>query len=465
MASESTSWMPAQGKFQVTIGPSLNRALKARKQGGTPPAANPRRNLPDRDFYSFRYNFKPPAVDLTKPGTIEVKKGKEKTQVAVEHSSSQAGEAYVFAGTETQAKECDVVLIYDDETGTYTLEKLDSFVNLTWERKRTSAARAPSPDVPSPSDMDAPGDNDEDLEKELLETLDENNPVTKPTKPRLSQPPPRPPPQRKEEEEEEEILIPPVQEVGPPPPAKSQPAKSARPTKPIPKPRVSAATASAEPATLPTTIEPTPAATAKQKTAPKSKKRKGQELDRQSDPEVEVLSFGKPAKPAKRAKVPVAAAAPPPPEPQPSASLALPGSSNSGFFQPPFAPAPAAKPQRTNQQAAMPGAADEDSEGEWSEVEVANADPPTRALSYHSDEGDVGDGLFGDEGDADADDLLANELDAELGGDFLEAALTEPPSAKVPLSWDQLAAATGGFPDVEDDSDDDFSSSEDSDDD
>lgn len=34
-------------------------------------------------------NFKPPAIDSTKPGTIEVKKGKDKTQVVVEHLSSQ----------------------------------------------------------------------------------------------------------------------------------------------------------------------------------------------------------------------------------------------------------------------------------------------------------------------------------------------------------------------------------------
>lgn len=53
MASASTSWMPPQGKYQVTVGTSLRRALKARKEGGTPPATNPKR-IPDKDFYSFR---------------------------------------------------------------------------------------------------------------------------------------------------------------------------------------------------------------------------------------------------------------------------------------------------------------------------------------------------------------------------------------------------------------------------
>jgi len=34
-------------------------------------------------------NFKPPSIDSTKTGTMELKKGKEKTQFIVEHSSSQ----------------------------------------------------------------------------------------------------------------------------------------------------------------------------------------------------------------------------------------------------------------------------------------------------------------------------------------------------------------------------------------
>ena len=54
MTSTSTSWMPAQGKFPVSIGSSLSRALRARKQGGTSSTTYPKRNLPSRDFYSFR---------------------------------------------------------------------------------------------------------------------------------------------------------------------------------------------------------------------------------------------------------------------------------------------------------------------------------------------------------------------------------------------------------------------------
>lgn len=53
MAATDSSWMPASGRHQVSIGTSLGRALKARK--GAPPTK--RANIPDRDFYSFRCSF------------------------------------------------------------------------------------------------------------------------------------------------------------------------------------------------------------------------------------------------------------------------------------------------------------------------------------------------------------------------------------------------------------------------
>lgn len=103
MASSESAWMPAQGPHPVHVGTSLSKALKVRK--GT---AAPAKRLPEREFYSFRCmslinycamavdigaittdNFKPESIDPTKPGTIEVKKGKEKTSVTVERASTQ----------------------------------------------------------------------------------------------------------------------------------------------------------------------------------------------------------------------------------------------------------------------------------------------------------------------------------------------------------------------------------------
>ena len=106
MAATANSWMPASGKHSVTIGKSLGRALKARK--GVASAA-PKGGIPDKDFYSFRCapisflssrhllnttplfsdNFKPESIDSTKPGSIEIKTGRDSTTVTVERSSSQ----------------------------------------------------------------------------------------------------------------------------------------------------------------------------------------------------------------------------------------------------------------------------------------------------------------------------------------------------------------------------------------
>ena len=105
MATSDTRWMP-EGRHPVNVGSSLGRALKARKLKGSEPATAKRSNLPDRDFYSFRCSsfflvlsigrtmtlftdkFKPPSVDMTKPGTIEVKRG-DSTSVTVEYPGSQ----------------------------------------------------------------------------------------------------------------------------------------------------------------------------------------------------------------------------------------------------------------------------------------------------------------------------------------------------------------------------------------
>jgi len=87
--------MPPLGRHTVNIGSSLGRALKARK-GGPAPAKN---KLPEKDFYSFRYNFKPESVDTTKPGTMELKKGKEATSVIVERANTQVCDLYILGIT------------------------------------------------------------------------------------------------------------------------------------------------------------------------------------------------------------------------------------------------------------------------------------------------------------------------------------------------------------------------------
>jgi hypothetical protein len=106
MATASSSWMPAAGRHNVSIGSSLSKALKARK--GQPPTQR-NKALPERDFYALRCarhifplaalhypalldtyvlpsadNHKPASIDPTKPGTLEVNPGREVTSVRVE---------------------------------------------------------------------------------------------------------------------------------------------------------------------------------------------------------------------------------------------------------------------------------------------------------------------------------------------------------------------------------------------
>ncbi|KAJ4492688.1 hypothetical protein C8J55DRAFT_555672 [Lentinula edodes] len=154
-SSSNTSWTPSAGRHQLNIGSSLGRALRARKNN-TPGQQPAKRNiLPEREFYSVRYGFKPSLIDSTKPGSLEVRRANDTStsSVTVEHASSQPGEIYVFPGNEVASKDWICVLIYDEETGGYTLEKLESSIALGPPEKRagsTRPSRSPSAQINSP---------------------------------------------------------------------------------------------------------------------------------------------------------------------------------------------------------------------------------------------------------------------------------------------------------------------------
>ncbi|KAF8485318.1 RNA polymerase II transcription elongation factor-domain-containing protein [Russula ochroleuca] len=147
----ASSWMPAAGRHNVSIGSSLSKALKARK--GQPPTQRSKA-LPERDFYALRYNHKPASIDPTKPGTLEVNPGREVTTVRVERPTVNNKEVIVFKGEEKPAKEWECVLIYDEATQTFTLEKLDSLVNLNFDAKAPPRTR-PTASPPSQSSSSA----------------------------------------------------------------------------------------------------------------------------------------------------------------------------------------------------------------------------------------------------------------------------------------------------------------------
>lgn len=387
--------MPTTGRHSVAIGTSLRRALKARK-GVAPPK---RSNLPDKDFYSFRYNFKPESIEPSRSGTIEVKRGKDLTSVTLERPSTQAGENHLFKGAEQQVKEYDCVLIYDEELGTFTLEKVECFMGFTYDKKvpassSSFARKSPSATTPPAAQLKDTRDLEKELEHDLLglsdadgEAVDDFDEVLAKVTGRKQE--------EEEEEEGEEIEIPPRKAPSPPPPPPKP--KVSRPAAPPPKKHES---------------EPKPKP--KPKEVPKGK-RETNTYREDSDLE-EVLDFGRPARPSKR------------PKPSVTTGLALPGTTHS--FVPPAPPT-------------KPAAAESDSEEDWDEV--THNDPVEEEIDLDA---------FGREMEA--------ELEEESDDDILAAVMSPDlePVANVsgrPMSLNQFA---GGQLSADED---DTSSSEDSD--
>ncbi|TFK56198.1 hypothetical protein OE88DRAFT_1652841 [Heliocybe sulcata] len=460
-----SSWMPVQGRHQVEVGASLGRALRARRGASNPPK---RGGIPDRNFHCCRYNFKPESIDLTRPGAIEVKKG----NATVERGSTLPGESHLFLGPETPSKDVECVLIYDEELGRFTLEKLDSVVTLHYERRITAPAGAsyssPAASTPSASKEPAPAlDLDDELERELLGTADaEGEPdpeddleqaLSAAVAASASKPVTRPLP-KQEEEEEEEGEIPLAALLAPAPRKPPQPASKPPTSKPsvaAAKPVVSASKASAPVAHTSLPPKPKPVATPKTAAMTKGKGKREHPPDPPLAPsddvdvEEEVLEFGRPARPTKRAKPSPSPSLTPKPAPAPTVSLALPSATNMVTL--PSAPVPATPAN------IMPVYSD--SEEEWDEV-AAPAPAPQAALpsppNEPQPEPDVDEfeaALFGDEPDlakddnADDIDFLAAELEADAGS-----------AAKVPMSLNQFAGGMAM-------DDDDYSSTDESDDD
>ncbi|TFY67597.1 hypothetical protein EVG20_g3879 [Dentipellis fragilis] len=449
MAPSEPSWMPAPTRHKVAVGSSLGKALKARK--GAP--APKRSNLPERDFYSFRYNFRPESIDATRPGTIEVTKGKESTTVHVERPTFDNNYSHSFDGEEKPGKEWECVLIYDEEMGTFTLEKLDSSINFTYRQRVTTKARpsaSASPmQTPSSSQMPTPTQRTaaDELEAQILEGLEDAE--GEPDDGYLPSVPALP---MKVEEEEGEIEAPiaakvPVAKAPRPKAIPASKPKAVEKPKPIEKPQtVKKLKPDEKPAAaiLPPRPRPTPKAKPKTSTA----KRPPPHAD------VEEIEFSRPP-PPKRAR-PTPPPPPAPPKPQ-SFSLALPTSAGPD----PLAHQTTYAPETT---ALQPDSDDED----WDEVAAPaisvatismQVDPPQLSI-HEDDDGDEPEDIGIDEEDItafEADLERELELSAEEEAASSPGMIEEPPTRGGPISLNQFA---GG---VAEDYDD-FTSSDESDD-
>ncbi|KJA21648.1 hypothetical protein HYPSUDRAFT_202784 [Hypholoma sublateritium FD-334 SS-4] len=474
MAS-SSSWMPPQGRHTVNIGSSLNRAIKNRKLKGSPAPTTKRSNLPERDFYSFKFNFKASSTDATKAGSIETTKGPENTLVRAEYPSTQkkAGEVHKFNGVEQTARDVDCILIYDEDTGQYTLEKLDSYIQLKFDRK---VMVSPQPASPAPiatgkgkakqeeSDMASAVEEDPPRQTDVKRQTDATN---------LDEIMRQAVAMRREEEEEEGGEVEPPRRTPPRVPSPLPPPKAARAVKPIPRARAELPPKPAQPP--PVATAPPPPPPPKVKAAP-TKPKKVKNPPPTSYPDEEVIEFGKPAKRSRPS--PPRQVAPPPRISSP-VSLSFPGGSTPAFAPPPappvakpavarnIPPAPAPQPEMPPSPPIMQLDSDDDDEEDWEQVPTV-----TPVIAQPDYEAELEEAIFGD-GFSDADggeDIDVNAFEQEMNeqmdpdseDDFLAAMISpepERPATGQPISLNRLASGTGAA----DSDEDDFSSSDESD--
>jgi len=278
---------------------------------------------------------------------------------------------------------------------------------------------------------------------------------------------------RREEEEEpeegEEIELP-RRPASPRPIPQAPPPKAARPVKPLPK---SKAPAAAPPQPTPKAAPPPAVVTARApspKARPVVKPKKTKPIAHPPPttttyPDEEVIEFGKPAKRAR----PSTPQQPPPAAPAP-VTLHLPGGSTS--FAPP--PAPLKSVVATSAPAASPPTivqddSDEDEE-DWEQVSTTAPVVPDSQSGFELTlEESLEEEIFGDSfTDADGgEEIDANAFEKELNeemddseDDFLTAAVMSDPEQHTsqPISLNRLASGAGAA-----DSEDDFSSSDESD--
>jgi len=178
--------------------------------GKAPPPA--RSKIPTKNFYNFRYKFKPESVDDSKNGVLEPKAGSE-SGFRLEHPSTQQDEKLVFNATEQKhsAQNWECVVVYDEETGVYTLEVLDSSLDIQYDsRMTTKASSGTNGDAIDTVDDEPESQNIyEEEEEEILEHTGTVQEIVEPP-----QPPPQPKPKKSKK-----------------PPAEAKPPKAQPPPK------------------------------------------------------------------------------------------------------------------------------------------------------------------------------------------------------------------------------------------
>lgn len=84
-----------------------------------------------KGLVSLRYNFKPDSVDCKKEGQLYG--GPDEYTLELPGTS---GDTHIFKGAKQPCKPVDALLLYDSNTKSFTLERLDSVCRLSQSRNR-----------------------------------------------------------------------------------------------------------------------------------------------------------------------------------------------------------------------------------------------------------------------------------------------------------------------------------------
>ncbi|KAG9050867.1 hypothetical protein FS837_001521 [Tulasnella sp. UAMH 9824] len=128
-------WQPPAGTHNVIIGSTMQAALDSLDGPASAPSLT--------EYYSVNYDYRPPSLDVRAPGKISATNEPQSDGLPsfkMQYGSAEAGDLNAFAGSQSQAKEFECVLIYDEATGEFTFERLDSVITLEYERASSSHA-------------------------------------------------------------------------------------------------------------------------------------------------------------------------------------------------------------------------------------------------------------------------------------------------------------------------------------
>lgn len=116
----SSSGTDLSGVHALTLGSSFSR----------PAQSSP--------FVSLRYNFQPGTLDNSVPSTLSGGSADRHGEYTLTVPSKDTRQGHVFKGSQVQQKEVDCLLIWDEESSSYKLEKLGSILRLEHQRAQVA---------------------------------------------------------------------------------------------------------------------------------------------------------------------------------------------------------------------------------------------------------------------------------------------------------------------------------------